>query len=95
MNNPETTQLDLYSSNKHLLHSQLMCWIIGQLNVLWHMRHSLSVDVGGVEGDKEGSLAWRPWEHIQPHPKGMPAPQINLAGKYCIRLYWMVSMHSL
>lgn len=85
--------LDLWSCNKHLFHSQTICWIVGQLNTLWQMRHSLGVDVGGaVEGEKEAtSLAWRPWEHIQPHPKGSPAPQINLAGKYCIRLHWMVN----
>lgn len=91
VSNPETAIVDLYSSNKHLFQSQLMCWIVGQLNALWQMRSSLSVDTGGVvEGEKEGSLAWRPWEHIQPHLKGMPSPQINLAGKYCVRLYWMV-----
>lgn len=91
VSNPESVSLDLYSSNKHLFHSQLMCWIVGQLNALWEMRHSLAVDTGGiVEGEKDGSLAWRPWEHIQPHLKGAPAPQINLLGKYCIRIFWMV-----
>ena len=96
VSNPEGFALDLYSSNKHLFHSQLMCWIVGQLNALWHMRHSLAVDTGGsIEGEKERLLAWRPWEHIQPHPKGTPAPQINLSGKYCVRLYWMVCGHYL
>ena len=63
-----------------------MCWVISQLHALWQVRHSLS-DM--QEGEEKGE--WRPWEHIHPHPKGTLAPQINPLGKYCVRLYWMVS----
>ncbi len=67
-----------------------MCWIIGQISIVWQMRHAIgSCTEGQSEGDKEISL-WAPWEHIQPHPKGMPAPVINPSGKYYVRLYWMV-----
>ena len=63
-----------------------MCWVISQLHALWQVRHSLSVV---QEGEEKGE--WRPWEHIHPHPKGALAPQVNPLGKYCVRLYWMVS----
>ena len=56
----------------------------------------MAVDTSDVEGGAGeagvAAVAWRPWEHIQPHPKGTPAPQVNPSGKYCVRLYWMVSM---
>lgn len=94
VSDPESTSLDLNSSNLHLYHSQIMCWIIGQLNTLWQMRYLLAVETEvSVEGAKE-RMAWYPWEHIQPHPKGMPAPLINPAGKYYVRIYWMVNTHS-
>ena len=90
VSNPESSHLDLNASNTHLLHSQLMCWVIGQLNIVWQMRHLVGgYSDGPSEGDKETSL-WSPWEHIQPHPKGSPTPVINPSGKYYVRLYWMV-----
>lgn len=73
---------------------QFMCWMLSQLIALWENRHILAADVAESEASNEGggSLAWRPWEHIQPHPKGTPAPQISQSGKYCVRLFWMVSI---
>ena len=73
---------------------QFVCWFLSQLSALWENRHILSAvepagDGGG--GEAGATFVWRPWEHIQPHPKGTPAPQVNPAGKYCVRLYWMVS----
>ena len=75
-----------------------MCWFLSQLTALWQNRHTVAVDApdgqsgaGAGEGGAD-AVAWRPWEHIQPHPKGTPAPQVNPSGKYCVRLYWMVSM---
>lgn len=75
---------------------QFMCWMLSQLSALWQNRHILAVETPSGEGggDSESAVAWRPWEHIQPHPKGTPAPQFNPSGKYCVRLYWMVSSKS-
>ena len=64
-----------------------MCWVLGELLALWQFRHCFSA----VQEGGEGEGGWRPWEHIYPHPKGAPAPQFNPLGRYCIRLYWMVS----
>ena len=68
-----------------------MCWVISQLITLWHVRHELSVDHAdtGVGGDS--ALLWAPWDHIHPQSKGSPTPLFNVTGKYCVRLYWMVS----
>jgi hypothetical protein len=74
---------------------QFMCWMLSQLSALWQNRRILAVETPAGEteggGNSESAVAWRPWEHIQPHPKGTPAPQFNPSGKYCVRLYWMVS----
>ena len=68
--------------------------MLSQLNALWQNRHILAVDAPDIDAGGEGvaAMTWRPWEHIHPHPKGTPAPQVNPSGKYCVRLYWMVSM---
>ena len=75
---------------------QFMCWMLSQLSALWQNRRILAAETPAGEGggDSESAVAWRPWEHIQPHPKGTPAPQFNPSGKYCVRLYWMVSSNS-
>ena len=36
---------------------------------------------------------WKPWGHIWPKEKtkGSPLPVYNPGGKYCVRIFWMVS----
>lgn len=35
---------------------------------------------------------WRPWQHIHPHVKGTFTAQYNTWGKYCVKLFWLVSL---
>ena len=45
---------------------------------------------GSDNNDASSSQYWKPWDHIYPQPKGQSLPTYNPAGKYCVRLYWMV-----
>ena len=49
------------------------------------------------EKDKDALLednTWKPWNHIWPKEKtkGSPLPVYNPGGKYCVRIFWMVSI---
>ena len=39
---------------------------------------------------------WKPWGHIWPKEKtkGNALPVYNPGGKYCVRIFWMVSSHT-
>ena len=45
---------------------------------------------GSDNNDASSSQYWKPWDHIYPQPKGQSLPTYNPAGKYCVRLHWMV-----
>ena len=45
---------------------------------------------GSDNNDTSTSQHWKPWEHIYPQSKGQSLPSYNPAGKYCVRLHWMV-----
>lgn len=45
---------------------------------------------GSDNNDASSSQYWKPWDHIYPQPKGQSLPMYNPAGKYCVRLHWMV-----
>lgn len=45
---------------------------------------------GSDNNDASTSQCWKPWDHIYPQPKGQSLPSYNPAGKYCVRLHWMV-----
>ena len=42
------------------------------------------------DASSRSSQYWKPWDHIYPQPKGQSLPTYNPAGKYCVRLHWMV-----
>ena len=97
---------DLVSTNEHLYTSETMLWIISQIMALWNVRVQLSAGLnqmvaptgsgnpssmsGSETADGLMGQCWRPWDHIFPQPKGQATPSYNPAGKYCVRLYWMV-----
>ena len=52
------------------------------------------------EKDKDALLednTWKPWNHIWPKEKtkGSSLPVYNPGGKYCVRIFWMVSVQLL
>ena len=50
---------------------------------------------GAPPSDGEYTYMWRPWEHIyaiNKVGKGPNVPVYNPAGKYVVKLYWMVSL---
>jgi len=83
-----------------------MLWIISQIMALWNVRVQLSAGLnqmlaptgsgnpssmsGSETADGFMGQCWRPWDHIFPQHKGQATPSYNSAGKYCVRLYWMV-----
>jgi len=97
---------DLVSANEHLYTSETMLWIISQIVALWNVRVQLSAGLnqmvaptgsgnpssmsGSETADGFMGQCWRPWDHIFPQHKGQATPSYNSAGKYCVRLYWMV-----
>ncbi|KAL5457345.1 hypothetical protein EMCRGX_G034594 [Ephydatia muelleri] len=87
--NPDRTNLDLLTANSHLLHSQLICWVIGQLFALWRNRSIITQSTVKEEGALQTPKEWCPWDHIYPVPKGSNVPLYNASGKYCIKLHWM------
>ena len=97
--------VDLVTANEHLYNSETMLWIISQLTSLWSVRVQLAAGgqtvaaissanpssmSGSDNNDTSSSQYWKPWDHIYPQPKGQSLPTYNPAGKYCVRLYWMV-----
>ena len=98
--------VDLVTANQHLRNSHTMLWIISQLTALWNVRVQVAGGFGQTvtaissgnpssmsgsdNNDASSSQHWKPWDHIYPQPKGQSLPSYNPAGKYCVRLHWMV-----
>ena len=84
----ESKEIDLFSRNIHLLHSEVMRCIVCQVVSLWTVRDKLLIS----EPDWDHThSSWSPWDHIHPRSKGSTLPAYNPAGKYAVKLYWMVS----
>ena len=78
---------------------QLIRWATGQIIALWNQSEQKIPEFGGPidpNNPNEGDVGhtWRPWEHIyaiNKVSKGPNFPAYNSAGKYVVKLYWMVS----
>ena len=77
-----------------------MRWVTGQVIALWKQAEQKIPEFGGPvdpNNPNEGDIGhtWRPWEHIyaiNKVAKGPNFPTYNSAGKYVVKLYWMVSV---
>ncbi|XP_039603469.1 androglobin isoform X2 [Polypterus senegalus] len=80
---------DLVTSNEHLLCSELLRWIIGEINMLWKVCNGISANEGRTS--PIDLFTWTPWEHIYALCKAGKShmPLYNLYGKYVVKLYWM------
>ena len=74
-----------------------MSSIVSQLQALWVIRASLppcSPPHHNQQQQEEGreEEEWRPWKLVHPHTKPGSQHQLNSMGKYCVKLFWMVSV---
>ncbi|XP_064627067.1 androglobin-like isoform X5 [Lineus longissimus] len=86
---------DLLSANEHIHDSELIRWVISQIDALWKLCKVkvANPDPADPTIQPDGTqYTWKPWEHIYAITKvgkGPTVPQYNPHGKYVVRLYWM------
>ena len=73
-----------------------MRWIICQLSTLWKIQNA-SFTEAEMSQPLNVPGTWRPWEFIYPREKSKTShmPIYNPGGKYCIKLFWLVSMSAI
>ncbi|OCT79932.1 androglobin [Xenopus laevis] len=88
----DETSFDLFSANKHLTGSELMRWIISEVNAVWKIYNTNLINNKASTQDPT-SLVWKPWEHIYALCKAAKGhmPLYNSYGKYIVKLFWMGS----
>uniref|UniRef100_A0A1I8FX77 RNase H domain-containing protein n=1 Tax=Macrostomum lignano TaxID=282301 RepID=A0A1I8FX77_9PLAT len=86
---------DLMGANEHILHCELVRWIITQVDALFKMHASKATGTEPAEVlvSPDGMVySFRPWEHIYAINKVVKGPNIpafNPYGKYVVRLFWL------
>ncbi|XP_069462794.1 androglobin isoform X2 [Ambystoma mexicanum] len=94
----DDSSFDLLSANEHLVDSELMRWIISEINALWRISTSSAspADEPSATDASQAApsaLPWKPWEHIYALCKAVKGhvPLYNSYGKYVVKLFWMGS----